>query len=144
MPAAVVDTTVLYAAGNRNSQRHDRALGIVRAADRTTLPTLHVPDVVLVETMNGLTRDVGPGTATDMLDRLETSGGFDLARISDAVWSAGVDRFRSVDRLSLADGLIATYCREHDLEYLYGFDGGFDGLDGLTRLETTTDPYAPD
>lgn len=144
MPAAVVDTTVLYAAGNRSSQRHDRALNVVRAADRGALPTLHVPDVVLVETMNGLTRDVGADTATDVLGRLETSAGFVVARISDAVWSAGVDQFRSVERLSLADGLIAAYCREHDLEYLYGFDEGFDGLEGLTRLESATDPYAPE
>jgi len=62
MPAAVVDTAVLYAAGNRNATRHERALDIVRGADAEQLPVLHIPDVVLVETMNRLVRDVGhPG-----------------------------------------------------------------------------------
>ena len=71
MPDAVVDTTVLYAAGNERSQRHDRGLEVLHAADHERLPTLRIPDVVQVETMNGLTRDVGHETAVDMLDRLE-------------------------------------------------------------------------
>jgi len=71
MPDAVVDTTVLYAAGNERSQRHDRGLATLQAADHERLPRLRIPDVVLVETMNGLTRDVGHDTAVDMLDRLE-------------------------------------------------------------------------
>ncbi len=144
MPAAVVDTTVLYAAGNRNTQRHDTAIEIVRAADRGTLPTLHVPDVVLVETMNGLTRDVEPETAIDMLDRLETSTGFTIDTYSDAVWSAGLDVFRSVDRLSLADAVITACIRDRGFEYLYGFDEDFDGLEGFTRLAAATDPYDPE
>lgn len=143
MPAAVVDTAVLYAAGNRQSQRHEAALDIVRAADNGRLPTLHVPSVVLTETMNGLNRDVGHSKATDMLDRLESSAGFDIQRVSNSVWQTGVEMFRRIERLSLGDGIIAAYVRHHNLEYLYSFDGGFDGLQSITRLSTVTDPYAP-
>ena len=38
MPDAVVDTTVLYAAGNERSQRHDRCLATLQAADHERLP----------------------------------------------------------------------------------------------------------
>lgn len=144
MAKAGVDTTVLYAAGNENSQRHERGFDLVQAADRRELPELLVPDVVLVETMNGLTRDVGHETATDMLDRLETSTGFDIERVPNSIWHAGIGMFRSVERLSLADGIIAAFLRERDVEYLYSFDGGFDGLDGITRLGSTTNPYGPE
>ena len=144
MPDAVVDTTVLYAAGNERSQRHDRGLATLQAADHDRLPRLRIPDVVLVETMNGLTRDVGHATAVDMLDRLEASTGFVLDRTTNAVWHAGVDTFRGVERLSLADGLIAAYARHHDIDYVYSFDGGFDGVDGIARLADATNPYAQD
>ena len=144
MPDAVVDTTVLYAAGNERSQRHDRGLEVLHAADHERLPTLRIPDVVQVETMNGLTRDVAHETAVDMLDRLEASTGFALDRTTNAVWHAGVDTFRGIEGLSLADGLIAAYARHHDIDYLYSFDGGFDGVDGIARLADATNPYAPD
>lgn len=144
MATAGVDTTVLYAAGNENSQRHERGLDIVRAADRRELPELRIPDVVLVETMNGLARDVGHDVATDVLDRLETSTGFDVERVPTSVWHAGIDAFRTVERLSLADGIVSAFLRERDVEFLYSFDGGFDGLDGITRLGSTTNPYSPD
>ncbi|PSQ34393.1 hypothetical protein BRD11_03930, partial [Halobacteriales archaeon SW_12_69_24] len=59
--------------------------------------------------------------------------GFVLYRTTNAVWHAGVDTFRGVERLSLADGLIAAYARHHDIDYVYSFDGGFDGVDNITR-----------
>lgn len=144
MPAAVVDTTVLYAACNRSAHRHVTGLEIVRAADHADIPMLRIPDVVLVETMNGLVRDVGHDTATDVLERLEASEGFTIDRVTEPVWHGGLDVFRSIERLSLADGIIAAYLREHGLEYLYSFDTGFDGLPAITRLPAAEDPYQPD
>lgn len=140
---AIVDTTVLYAAGNRAERRHAVALAIVKGADTGELPVLHVPDVVLVETMNGLCRDVGHAKAVDMLERLRASTGFDLVREPRAVWGRGMALFPRRDRLSLADALIVASAEHHDIPYLYAFDSGFDGIDGLTRLETPDDPFAP-
>ena len=74
---------------NRSTSRHETALSIVRAADRGTLPIQHVPDVVLVETMNGLTRDVGHATATEFLQRLRECTQFNVAREPMAVWERG-------------------------------------------------------
>lgn len=141
MPAAVVDTTVLYAAGNRRAHRHTTGLEIVRAADHAEIPVLRIPDVVLVETVNGLVRDVGHDTATAMLERLEVSDGFTIERVTEPAWHGGLDVFRSIERLSLADGIIAAYLREHGLEYLYSFDTSFDGLPAISRLPSAEDPY---
>lgn len=139
---ALVDTTVLYAAGNRAERRHGTALAIVRAADRGDLPVLRVPDVVLVETMNGLTRDVGHDKAVDMLDRLKASAGFDVVREPRAVWSRALGLFPDHPRLSLADACIVAAALHHRIPYLYAFDRGFDGAPGITRLNAAEDPYA--
>lgn len=143
MGEAVVDTTVLYAAANRCAQRHDTAFSIVRGADSGELPKLRVPDPILVETMNGLARDVGHKTARDVLDRLREGTNFEIARESSAVWSRGIERFENTVRLSLADGLLVASASRNDCEYVYSFDDDFDGVDGLSRLDAPVDPFAP-
>jgi len=142
MQTALVDTTALYAAANRNAERHDRALSIVQAADAGDFPRLRVPDPILIETMNGLARDVSHETATDLLKRLETGVQFEPVREPRAVWERGTAAFRSVRRLSLADGLLVASSRHHDITYLYSFDDDFDGIDGVTRLATAENPYS--
>ena len=59
----------------------------------------------------------------------------------EAAASAGVDYafvegdVRDADLVSeLVDGA----------DYVYSFDGGFDGLDDIARLADATNPYAPD
>jgi len=141
MTRAVVDTTVLYAAANRRASRHETAISIVRGADRGVLPQFLVPDPILVETMNGLSRDVGAETATDVLGRLQRGDQFDVRREPDTVWQTGLDLFHRVDRLSLADAIFVASARHHEIEYGYSFDDDFDGIDGLTRLATADDPF---
>lgn len=141
---ALVDTTVLYAAGNRSErQRHKPALAIVSGADHGELPALVVPDVVVIETMNGLHRDVGHGPAVAMLDRLQAGANFHLVRDPRAVWEAGHEIFRTYDQLSLADAIQVASARHHGISYIYSFDGGFDGVDGLSRLDRPENPLAP-
>lgn len=140
-PLAVCDTTVLYAAGNRNAQRHERGFEIVSGADRGELPILRIPDAVLIETMNGLTRDVGHETAVTVLERLQVGSQFDLVREPRTVWDTGIDLFTQIERLALADALIAAGARHSGIEYLYSFDDDFDGLDGITRLNAVTNPF---
>ena len=134
---------MLYAAANLSDIRHETALSIVRAADRGTLPILHVPNVVLVETMNGLTRDVGHATATEFLQRLRKCTQFNVAREPMAVWERGIQLFEEVDRLSLADALIVAGARHHGRDDLHSFGADFDGFDGFCRLDSTIDPFAP-
>jgi predicted nucleic acid-binding protein len=141
MTRAVVDTTVLYAAANRRASRHETAFAIVRGADEGELPALLVPDPTLVETMNGLARDVGHETATDFLSRLQQSALFDIRREPASIWQTGLDLFRRVDRLSLADAILVASARHTETSFVYSFDDDFDGLDGVSRLATADDPF---
>lgn len=143
MAAGLVDTTVLYAAANRSAQRHETATAIVRGVDHGALPQVVVPDPMLIETMNGVARDVGHGTAVDFLDRLRLGSQFELRREPTAVWRTGIELFETIDRLSLADGLLVAAARHHGIEHCYSFDDDFDGIDGIVRLSTATDPFSP-
>lgn len=141
MSRAIIDTTVLYAAGNRRGNRHDAGLSILQGVDRGSLPTVEIPDPVLIETMNGLSRDVGHEAAVDFLERLERGSNFAIRRESHAVWDTGMDLFERVSRLSLADALLVAAMTTDGIGYCYSFDDDFDGIDGVTRLDTASNPY---
>jgi len=101
-----------------------------------------ITDVVLVEKMNGLHRDVGNATARGMLQRLQEGINFQLVREPQAVWDSGLEIFRGYERLSLTDSVQLAAARHHGIEVIYSFDGGFDGIEDLTRLTTPEDPFA--
>lgn len=143
VPLAVLDTTVLYAGADASDARHDEALPILRGVDDGSLPEGSVVDFVLGETLNGLVRNVSHASAVDYLDRLEANARFDIDRPNADAFATGKDVFRRHRRLSLVDGLVVGYMRERDLEFIYSFDAGFDGVGGVTRLSTADDPYAP-
>lgn len=138
-----MDTGVLYAAFHRRDEFHDTGLSIVRGADRDVLPQLLVVDFVLAETTNALTLQLLPGDARRALEMLETSTGFEIGRTSNAVWARALATYRQIDRLSLVDAVLVAFCRERDVPYLYSFDAGSDGIEGLTRLNKNSDPYGP-
>jgi len=144
MATAALDTTVLYAAADSSDARHADALPILRGVGDGSLPEGVVVDYVLGETMNGVVRNLSHGSAVDYLDRLETSSAFEIERLTAGAFATGKEVFRRHRRLSLVDGLVVGYMRDRGLEYLYSFDAGFDGIDGITRLSTADNPYAPD
>jgi predicted nucleic acid-binding protein len=92
--------------------------------------------------MNGLSRDVGPETATDVLARLQRGDQFDVRREPGAVWQTGLDLFGRVDRLSLADAILVASARHHEIGFGYSFDDDVDGVEGFTRLATADDPFS--
>jgi predicted nucleic acid-binding protein len=142
MARTLVDTTVLYAAANSRASRHDTALDIVRGADRGQLPSLLIPDPILIETMNGLATDVGKDIAVDFHSRLHSGSHFEIRREPLIVWNTALDTFEQIDRLSLADAILVTSARHHSIEYCYSFDGDFDGFDSFTRLITPDNPFS--
>lgn len=138
---ALVDTGVVYGAFHRRDQYHETGLAIVRDADEGALPQLIVLDFVLAETMNALTRQLAPDESREALSMLEASAGFDVVRTSATVWARGRTTYSRLDHLSFVDALLVAFARERGRAYLYSFDTGFDGVDGVQRLNTNVDPY---
>lgn len=143
MAVAALDTTVLYAAADESDFLHDDGLAIVKGVNEGTLPNGVVVDYVLAETLNGVVRKISHGAASDYLDRIERNDRFEIDRPRTDAFATGKAVFREHDRLSFVDGLVVGYMRDRGLEYLYSFDAGFDGIDGITRLSTADNPYAP-
>lgn len=143
MAVAALDTTVLYAAADRSDEWHADALEIVGGVDDGSLPEGAVVEFVLAETLNGLVTNLSHPSAVDYLDRIEANDRVEIVRLTKDAFASGKAAFRRHSRLSLVDGLVVGHMRDRGIEYLYSFDTDFDGLEGVTRLSTPDNPFAP-
>jgi predicted nucleic acid-binding protein len=137
----VVDANVLIAARLSRDQNHERGEAITRAIDQGTLPTAYVLSDVLQEAVNYLQARAGHDTATETLDAVIESSGFSLRRTTKSDFDVGRSLFRRYETLSLTDAIIAATMRSEEIEYIYSFDDGFDGVSGITRLTAPNDPF---
>ena len=142
MAVVAVDANVLIAARLARDQNHDRGEAIATAIDQGNLPTGVVLSDVLEEVINYLQARGGHDIAVETLDGLIESSGFELTQTSKADFEAGRSVFRRYDSLSLTDAIIVAAMQRAEIEYLYSFDDGFDGVSEITRLTTPDSPFA--
>lgn len=138
------DSSVLFGAVNTRNANHETALRPVKAVDNGTLPDAVVIEGVLAETLNGIHGRVSHEAAVDFLDRLEANARFYVERSNAEMVTSAKAAFRSRERLSFVDALIVAAARTAGIEYVYSFDDDFDGIEGVTRLDTLTNPYDPE
>lgn len=144
MARACIDTTVLFAAAYRRDSVHSEGLPILRGADDGSLPEAVVLDYVLAETLNGLTTHAGHDAAVDLLDRLEENPRFHVESLNTDGVATGKALFRRHRPLSFVDAALVAYMQSQELTYLYAFDDDFDAIQDVVRLETATNPFAPE
>ena len=141
MAVSVVDTNVLVGMANAADEHHDVAMDIVRGMDHGDLPTGRVTNYIVLETLNWVHNRKRHEKAVETYERLNQSAGFEVLHAAQKDFSSAVDLFQTYDELSFGDATIAAYMQRESIEYLYSFDDDFDALSGITRLETSTNPF---
>lgn len=137
---AAVDTSVLFARQSTRDHYHERAREIIAGVDHGELPTLHVTNYVLAETLNLIANKGDHRTATRTLDALGEGRHFELQHTSKTDFDTTQALFRRHSHLSFVDASIVAYMRRENIDYLYSFDDDFDAIDGITRVNTAVDP----
>ena len=141
MAVAVVDTGVLIGMADADDEYHDTAMEIVHEMDHGDLPTGRVTNYIVLETLNWIHNRKRHSKAVETYERLNQSAGFEVLHAAQKDFPSAVDLFQTYDGLSFGDATIAAYMQREGIEYLYSFDGDFDTLDGITRLETADNPF---
>lgn len=77
-----------------------------------------------------------------MYHRLAESAGFELVHSPQTDFHRAVALFETYDTLAFGDATIVAHMEREDIEYRYSFDGDFDAVDGVHRLDTPSDPFA--
>lgn len=141
MAIAVVDTGVLIGMADVDDEHHDVAMEMVRGMDHGDLPTGRVTNDVVLETLNWIHARKRHETAVETQTRLRESAGFEVVQAAQADFHRTVDLFETYEGLVFGDATIAAYMAREDIEYLYSFDGDFDVLETVTRVDTPTNLF---
>ena len=147
MQAVCIDSNIVLAARNANAKRHDDATAIFNAIDNGDLPRARLLNYVVPEILHPLQKRISKEAASETLDRLQSSRGFEFVYGSKAVHLYGEQLFRTYEASSgpeWVDSILAAYMQSEDIEYIYSFDDDFDVFDDVTRLTTATNPFKPD
>jgi len=142
MAVAVVDSNILIDYKDTSTDsRHEQAERIVYAIDNGELPTGRLTNYVLLESLNWLHERQRHDIAVDLRERLTESAGFELVHAAQKDFTNAVELFETDAGLSFGDATIVAYMQRTDIEYLYSFDDDFDGVEGITRLNTANNPF---
>ena len=142
MAVAVVDANILIDYKDTSPDtRHERAENIVYAIDRGNLPTARVTNYVLLETLNWIYERQRHDIAVDLKGRLANSAGFELVHCAQKDFHRAMELFEGYESLSFGDATIVAYMQRTGIEYLYSFDDDFDGIEGITRLDSPDNPF---
>jgi len=142
MAVAFLDSNVLIAFASRRDEDHGPAREIVGGIDAGELPTARITNYVLAEVLNFLHERRGHGTAVDVHERLKRGSEFDLLHATKVDYHRADDLFATYDTLSFVDATIVATMERQDVSYVYGFDDDLDAVDGISRFDTATNPYA--
>ena len=146
MPAVLIDANVVLDARNANAKRHESAARIFGGIDNGDLPRAQLVNYVVPEILHPIQKRIGKSAASDTLDRLQESRGFEFVHVSKGVHPKAERLFRLHESSSgpeWVDSIIAAHMLTNDIEYIYSFDDDFDEIEGVSRLTTATDPFAP-
>ena len=142
MAVGVVDANILIDYKDTSPDtRHERAENIVYAIDRGDLPTVRVTNYVVLETLNWIHERQRHDIAADLKARLANSAGFELVHCAQKDFHRAMELFEDYESLSFGDATIVAYMQRTGIENLYSFDDDFDGIEGITRLDTPDNPF---
>lgn len=145
MPEVLIDANVVLDARNANAKRHDTAAEIFNGIDKGELPRAKLVNYVVPEILHPIQKRISKSAASDTLDRLQESRGFEFVHVPKGVHSKAERLFRLHESSSgpeWVDSIVAAYMLANDIEYIYSFDDDFDTFDGVTRLASPENPFA--
>ena len=142
MPVTFVDSNVLIAAGLARDANHETGREILQGIDSGELPPARLSNYVAAELLNYMHARGVHSAGLDFYDHLSVADGFEIVHATKQDYHGAVSLFDRRPRLSFVDATIVSYMWREGLAYLYSFDDGFDGVEGVTRLDVPENPFA--
>lgn len=155
MPVALIDSTVLYAAGGQrhnrlslNASEIQRGEDIVNGVLKGMLPTAHIITPIEQETLDHIADDSGTDDMANTSDEwLADGSNMEFVHPSEDVVDAGRDLTKTYERVEFADGVAIAYLNDLDPErkLIYTFEERIDWVFrnfGIEPIYTPQNPYA--
>lgn len=131
---SLLDTTIFIAAAFPKEKHHKQGSAIVTSIERGDLGKPVITDYVLDEVVTFVRKRKSVQASIEVLDAMLYSPNLRFVKVDNRIFESGIQLFRTYERLSFTDAVSVATMRDLEIEVIYSFDSGFDGIPGVTRL----------
>jgi hypothetical protein len=130
----LLDTTIFLAAVFPKEKHHKEGKAIIACVEKGLLGKPVVTDYILDEVVTFVRKKKGVAASIQTLDAIILSPRLRLVKVDNRIFEAGIQLFKTYERLSFTDAVSVATMMDIGIEVIYSFDSGFDGIPGITRL----------
>jgi len=129
-----LDTTVFIAATFPKEKHHKEGRAILTSIEKGALGKPVITDYILDEVITFVRKRKSIAASIETLDAILYSPRLKLVKVDNRIFEAGIQLFKTYERLSFTDAVSVATMRDLGMEIIYSFDSGFDGIPRITRL----------
>jgi len=133
---SLLDTTIFIAAAFPKEKHHKEGKAIITSVEKGLLGKPVVTDYILDEVVTFVRKRRSVAASIETLDAILSSPRLRLVNVDNRIFEAGIQLFKTYERLSFTDAVSVATMRDLGIEAIYSFDSGFDGIPRITRLTT--------
>jgi len=129
-----VDSTVFIAAVFMKEKHHKEGKAIITFVEEGAPGTFIITDYILDEVVTFVRKRKSAVASIEVLEAMIYSPHLRLVKVENRHFEAGLQLFRTYERLSFTDAVSVAVMRDLNIDVIYSFDGDFDGVPGIARL----------
>jgi predicted nucleic acid-binding protein len=130
-----IDSVVWIGAKLKRDQWHSQSVSIINKFLNKEINIVYVTDYIVMESVNFLLRKAGFETAFETLHLFLVHERVKIINVDEQMFKRASEIFMSFSGLSLTDASIVATMEKFGIRKLYSFDGGFDRIEWIERLE---------
>jgi predicted nucleic acid-binding protein len=130
-----IDSVVWIGAKLKRDQWHDKSVPIINNFLNREINIVYVTDYIVLESVNFLLRKAGFEVALETLDLFNIHERIKIINVDVGLFERSCEIFVKYPGLSITDASIVAAMEKVDVKKLYSFDGGFDKIRWVERLE---------
>ena len=130
-----VDSVVWIGAKLKRDQWHDKSVPIINKFLNKEINIVYVTDYIVLESANFLLRKAGFEVALETLNLFRIHERIRTINIDGGLFERSCEIFAKYPGLSITDASIVAAMEKVGVKKLYSFDGGFDKIKWVERLE---------
>ena len=130
-----IDSIVWIGAKLKRDQWHDKSVPIINKFLNREINIVYVTDYIVLESVNFLLRKAGFEVALETLNLFNIHERIKIINVDVGLFERSCEIFVKYLGLSITDASIVAAMEKVDVKKLYSFDGGFDKISWVERLE---------
>jgi predicted nucleic acid-binding protein len=130
-----IDSVVWVGAKLKRDQWHDKSVPIINDFLNREINIVYVTDYIVLESVNFLLRKAGFEVALETLNLFNIHERIKIINVDVGLFERSCEIFVKYPGLSITDASIVAAMEKVDVKKLYSFDGGFDKIMWVERLE---------